>query len=395
MSPSRVRVLTAAALVLTPILAAGGQSGVAVSPFVSYIPSAATNPLAGFALTFGGNTGLGLRAGAEMSIANAGVPDTLATAGGVRPWGADADLMLFLGGLGGGATVFSRSLSPYAFAGIGMFGADSAGRNVVHNGWSYGVGAAIPLGMFADIFGEARWRMSEYVLPTSQNAPDSKSSMRFGLSFHVGGGGQPAPTPRRGRYGHGGEENDVEYVVTQPAAAPAPVVVVQQPAQQEPQVIYVEQEPQPEPVVIMTPDRSRERRPDYPVVSPDPVVVTTPAESRPRTRVIGRSTRSSRSTTVQSQSRTSPTVTKVATRRPGIGTRTTVGTSNRTASSSNRTATSNRSSVSNRTVTSTRTPTSSRTVARPPARAEARTETKSSAPLSRARVESVRKKKPE
>ena len=391
MSPSRVRVLTAAALVLTPILAAGGQSGVAVSPFVSYIPSAATNPLAGFALTFGGNTGLGLRAGAEMSIAN---PDTLAAPGGTRPWGADADLMLFLGGLGGGATVFSRSLSPYAFAGIGMFGADSAGRNVVHNGWSYGIGAAIPLGMFADIFGEARWRMSEYVLPTSQNAPDSKSSMRFGLSFHVGGGGQPAPTPRRGRYGHGGDESDVEYVVTQPAAAPAPVVVVQQPAQQEPQVIYVEQEPQPEPVVIMTPDRSRDRRSDYPVVSPDPVVVSAPVESRPRTRVIGRSNRTSRTTTVQSQSRTSPTVTKVATRRPGIATRTTVGASNRTATS-NRAATSSRSTGSNRTVTSSRTTTSNRTAARTPARAEARSETKSSAPLSRARRESVRKKQPE
>ena len=325
MSPSRVRVATVVALVLSPILAAAGQSSVTVSPFVSYIPSAATNPLAGFALTFGGTTGLALRAGAEMSISN---PDSLAAPGGYRPWGADADLMLFLGGLGGGATVFSRALSPYAFAGIGMFGADSAGRNVVHNGWSYGVGAAIPLGLHADIFGEARWRMTEYVLPTSDGAPDSKSSMRFGLSFHVGGGGQPAPAPRRGRrYGHAAPaEQDVEYVVT-PAPAPQPQVVVVQPTQApapEPQVIYVEPEPQPqpEPVVVMTPERSRRRYPSRVTVAQPPVVVEAPTEARPRTRVIGRS--SGRSTTTVQQQSTTTTNTRVITRRPSASSSRTV-----------------------------------------------------------------------
>ena len=145
--PSRHRspLIAALAFLAVPVLAATGQSSVTVSPFVSYVPSGATNPLAGFALTFGGTTGLALRSGAEMSISNPPM-DSLA-AGGYRPWSADADLMLFLGGLGGGATVFSRSLSPYAFAGIGLTGADSAGRNVVRNGWSYGVGAAIPLGL--------------------------------------------------------------------------------------------------------------------------------------------------------------------------------------------------------------------------------------------------------
>jgi hypothetical protein len=364
MSPSRVRVVTAAALVLTPILAAAGQSSVTVSPFVSYIPSAATNPLAGFALTFGGTTGLALRAGAEMSIANS---DTLAAPGGYRPWGADADLMLFLGGLGGGATVFSRALSPYGFAGIGMFGADSAGRNVVHNGWSYGVGAAIPLGMHADIFGEARWRMTEYVLPTSQGAPDSKSSMRFGLSFHVGGSGQPAPAPRRGRrYGHAAADQDVEYVVT-PAPAAQPQVVVVQPTPApapEPQVIYVEPEPQPqpEPVVVMSPERSRRRYPSrVTVVQPAPVVVDAPTEARPRTRVIGRST--GRSTTTVQQKSTTTTNTRVITRRPSAS--------------------------------------SSRTVVRPPSRSQVKTESrtqvkteaKSRASVARARREAARARK--
>ena len=47
-------------------------------------------------------------------------------AGGYRPWAADADVMLFLGGLGGAGTVFGRGISPYLFSGIGLTGADSS-----------------------------------------------------------------------------------------------------------------------------------------------------------------------------------------------------------------------------------------------------------------------------
>lgn len=258
MSSRSIRLAAACSLALLPVMAAAGQSSVTVSPFVSYIPSAATNPLAGFALTFGGTTGLALRSGAEMSISNP-ARDTLAT-GGYRPWGADADAMLFLGGLGGGATVFSRALSPYVFAGIGLTGADSAGKNVVRNGWSYGAGVTLPLGMDADLFGEARWRLAEYVLPTSHDAPDSKMAMRFGLSFHVGGGGAaPAPRPRgRHHMGVAGGGSDVEYVVT---PAPAPNVVVVQPAPAPaPEVVVVEQEAaaSPDPVVIVERERSAE-----------------------------------------------------------------------------------------------------------------------------------------
>lgn len=192
---------------LAPIAVAVGQSSVAVSPFVSYVPSAAQNPLVGMSLTFGGTTGLALRGSADISIKdpdkiNSTAGSTTGGTGGVRPWGADADAILFLGGLGGGATVFSRSLSPYVFSGIGLTGGDSAGTNVVQHVWSYGAGAAIPLGFDADLFGEARWRMSEYVLPTAKDAPSSKSELRFGLSFHVGGGAReptPVPTRRRGR----------------------------------------------------------------------------------------------------------------------------------------------------------------------------------------------------
>lgn len=301
-SPRALRVIASLSLAMTPVLAAGGQSSVAVSPFVSYVPSAATNPLAGFALTFGGTTGLALRSSAEVSISNPRVDSAAGMTGGYRPWGADADAMLFLGGLGGGATVFSRALAPYVFAGIGLTGGDSAGTNVVNHGWSYGLGATIPLGLHADVFGEARWRMNEYVLPTSQGAPDSKSEMRFGLAFHVGGGGSaPAPRPRR-RQRMAEQDDDVEYVVT-PAPAPQVVVVEQQPAAEP--VIVVQEQPAPEPVVIvqqqpaepvivMTEEqaptilhpRGRARRTTVTTATPAQPRVIAPARSRPPARVI-------------------------------------------------------------------------------------------------------------
>lgn len=311
-SPRACRVIASLSLAMTPVLAAGGQSAVAVSPFVSYVPSAATNPLAGFALTFGGTTGLALRSSAEVSISNPRVDSAAGMTGGYRPWGADADAMLFLGGLGGGATVFSRALAPYVFAGIGLTGGDSAGTNVVKHGWSYGLGATIPLGLHADVFGEARWRMNEYVLPTSEGAPDSKSEMRFGLAFHVGGGGSGvAPRPRR-RHRMAEEDDDVEYVVT-PAPAPAPqVVVVEQQPAPEP-VVIVEQQPAPDPIVIVQqqqaapetvvvtteeqapvvhrPQRSRSRRATVTTVTPAQPRVVAPGRSRPPARVIRGSSR--------------------------------------------------------------------------------------------------------
>ncbi len=315
-SSRAVRFIAAVSLTLSPVFAAAGQSSFAVSPFVSYIPSAATNPNAGFALTFGGTTGLALRSGAEMSISNPPADSALGAPGGYRPWGADADVMLFLGGLGGGATVFSRALSPYGFAGIGMTGGDSAGSNVVRHSWSYGLGAAIPLGFDADIFAEARWRMSQYVLPTSEGAPDARSSMRFGLSFHVGGGssgpsrGMPQPR-RRHRMEVSDGEQDVEYVVT-PAPASPQVVVVQPAPAAEPQVVYVESEPAPvqesqQAVILQRPPERRPRTSGTTVVvAPSQPVISAPAAARPAARVYGRSSArsSARQTVVIGSTRT-------------------------------------------------------------------------------------------
>jgi hypothetical protein len=202
--------------------------------------------------------------------------------------------MLFLGGIGG-ARVMSRALSPYVFAGIGMTGSDSAGTNIQRHNWSYGVGAAIPLGSYADVFAESRWRMAKYVLPTSQGAPDSKSELRFGLSFHVGGSSEPRGSRPR-RYGRevAREDDDVEVVVA-PAPAQQPVVVVTPSQSAEPQIVVLEQEPiqEPERVVIVQQE---------PAVQTQPTVVTT---QRSRRRQIGTVTQRQR--VVRTQGRVSGT----------------------------------------------------------------------------------------
>jgi len=291
-SSHRYSLIIATLAVSSLSMTAEAQSSVAISPFVSYVPSAARNPLAGMALTFGGTTGLALRAGADMSVSNPSATSdgtTGSATGGIRPWGADADLMLFLGGIGGGTTLFSRSLSPYVFSGLGMSGNDSAGTNVVRHGWSYGAGVSLPLGFDADVFGEGRWRMSEYVLPTSKGAPDSKSEMRFGLSFHVGGGSRGGSNDFGGR-GRGRRHADVYDDDTRIVAAPAPVIV-QQPAPvivQEPVAAATSTvttvDPEQEPVSVQ---RS--------VMRPNPNVIAGPATQRSST--VSRSTTVTRSTT--------------------------------------------------------------------------------------------------
>lgn len=185
------------------------QSQLAVSPFVSFLPSAGTSPLAGLALTLAGNTGVGLRASAHVALENSNNIG-FAAAGTMRPWGADADALLFLGGRSNG---YSRTIAPFVFAGIGTGSRDSAGFNITRNNWSYGAGAALPLGSAIDLFGEARWRMSRYVLPTASFAPSPTTEFRVGLSFHVGGGGPSSA--RRGR----DRRMDVAPTVSLPSTA--------------------------------------------------------------------------------------------------------------------------------------------------------------------------------
>ncbi|HXT15264.1 MAG TPA: C40 family peptidase [Gemmatimonadaceae bacterium] len=179
--------VAAAALVpLVPAAVGAQQSDVSVSPFVSFLPTTGASPLAGLALTLAGNGGLALRASGHLALKNDNT-NSFNTADAMRPWGGDADAVLFLGGhyLGG----YEHTLSPYVFTGVGIAGRDSLGATVTRSDWSYGAGLNVPLGSAVDIFGESRWRMSRFVLPTAQLAPSPTTEIRVGLSFHIGGGG--------------------------------------------------------------------------------------------------------------------------------------------------------------------------------------------------------------
>jgi len=161
------------------------QSDLAISPFVSFLPTAGASPLAGLAIALSGNSAFALRASGNLALRNSNT-SAVTSPNSYRPWGADADVVFSLGGHFSGG--YGRSFNPFVFAGLGVSGRDSLAYNVTHKNWSYGAGAAIPLGSVLDLFGESRWRMSEYVLPTAKLAPSPTTELRFGLSFHVGRG---------------------------------------------------------------------------------------------------------------------------------------------------------------------------------------------------------------
>ncbi|MFI5227695.1 MAG: hypothetical protein ACHQWU_01425 [Gemmatimonadales bacterium] len=165
--------------------AAGAQSELSVSPFMAVLPAGGASPLAGLALTLGGaQSGFALRASGNLALQNSNT--TLFNTGGTyRPWGVDADAMLFLGGRG----YRQPSLAPFLFAGLGTESTDSLGYNARQSNWSYGAGLQVPLGSAIAIFGESRWRMSRFMLPTASDAPSPTTEFRFGMTFRVGSGG--------------------------------------------------------------------------------------------------------------------------------------------------------------------------------------------------------------
>jgi cell wall-associated NlpC family hydrolase len=170
----------------TPLsLAAAQQSDLSVSPFVSFLPTMGGNPLAGLALTLAGDGGLGIRASGHVSLENQN-NGTLGYSNTMRPWGADADAILSIGGRRSGG--MSRSFAPFVFVGTGAASDDTEGFRTTRTNWSYGAGATLPVASSIDLFGETRWRMSRYVLPTAAMAPSPTQELRVGVSFHVGMG---------------------------------------------------------------------------------------------------------------------------------------------------------------------------------------------------------------
>ena len=162
-------VLVLACAVAPLSLAGAQQSDLSVSPFVSYLPAMGGNPLAGLALTLVSDAGLGVRASGNISLQ--GQNGTVGFSNSVRPWGADADAILAVGG-----RRFGRSVAPFVFVGVGAGSNDTAGYRMTTSNWSYGAGATLPVGNSVDLFGETRWRMSRYVLPTAPMAPMPRSS---------------------------------------------------------------------------------------------------------------------------------------------------------------------------------------------------------------------------
>jgi cell wall-associated NlpC family hydrolase len=179
-------VLCAAAIATPGSLVMAQQSDVSVSPFVSFLPATGASPLAGLAIALAGTNGFALRASGHLALENSNA-NAFSSANTFRPWGADADAVLFLGGHSFGG--YNRGFAPFVFAGLGVSGSDSTGRSITHNNWSYGAGASIPLGSAIELFGESRWRMSRYVLPTASFAPSPTNELRVGLSFHIGSSG--------------------------------------------------------------------------------------------------------------------------------------------------------------------------------------------------------------
>ena len=160
---------------------ATAQSSLMISPFMSFQSTGTATRFAGLALTLGAGSGLSLRGSGHLALN--GTTTSVIGNGTDRPWGADADAVL---SFGGHSFTGSRSFAPFVFAGIGTSGASTQNYESRRSNWSYGAGANVPLAGAVDLFGEARWRMSEFVLPTAPDSPSPTTEFRAGVSFHVG-----------------------------------------------------------------------------------------------------------------------------------------------------------------------------------------------------------------
>ena len=162
------------------------QTGVTLSPFVTFLPTGNASPMAGLAIALAGGP-LALRASGNLAVQERGANalSDLAT----RPWGVDADAIAYLAGYGYSDRI---ALVPYVFTGVSNMAVDTASIRVNRQGWSYGAGLTLPVGGAVGLFGEARWRMSRFVMPDAADAPSATQEFRFGMSFRVGGGGSAA-----------------------------------------------------------------------------------------------------------------------------------------------------------------------------------------------------------
>jgi NlpC/P60 family len=157
---------------------------VTLNPFVTLMPRT-SGPMTGLAITLAGGP-LAIRAGGHISLQERGAAGATNAAAATRPWGADADALAYLESFTYGDFV---RFTPYVFTGVSTAAVDSGSLRLVHQGWSYGGGMALPIGSVVGLFGEMRWRMSRFVLPDAADAPTPVSEVRLGVAFRIGSGG--------------------------------------------------------------------------------------------------------------------------------------------------------------------------------------------------------------
>lgn len=179
----RLPILSTASVLAAIAPAVAQQTGVTLSPFVSFLPVGSPSPMAGLSLSLSGGP-LAVRAGGHLAVQERTTAATTALA--TRPWGVDADALAFLDGYRYGSLI---AFTPYVFAGASSAMLDSGAIRSRRQGWSYGTGIVAPIGGALGLFSEVRWRMSEYVLPNADDAPPAQREFRVGMSFRVGGGG--------------------------------------------------------------------------------------------------------------------------------------------------------------------------------------------------------------
>ena len=104
------------------------QADLSLSPFVTFLPTGGASPLAGLGVDDGGKRRARV-AGERARVIREHRMSTRLTRPTIRPWGADADAILFLGGRG--ARVADARSRHTSSPGIGTAGVDSFGQNVI------------------------------------------------------------------------------------------------------------------------------------------------------------------------------------------------------------------------------------------------------------------------
>ena len=170
-----------AVLVASPVVfVAAQQSDYAITPFVSFLTATGKTPLAGVDLTLSGNPEMAIRTSWRTAFRTMSA-DALAVGPRMPHWAFDTDIAVPMSGRAFGT---SRGVATFGFVGFGVAATDSAATRSVRKNWSYGVGAAVPLGSAVELMGDSRWRMQQFVLPTANPHPTREREVRVGLAFH-------------------------------------------------------------------------------------------------------------------------------------------------------------------------------------------------------------------